>query len=186
MQAGSNFVLEMDDAARVAERTIAVLSPAFAQSPFTRAEWAAAFKSDPTGAQRRLVPVRVREFDPDGLLGQVVYVDVVGLSESASRAALLTGVSVGRAKPADAPTFPIAAAGGAGERVRRPADGAAIFNVPVLTHTFIGRTRPLDRLAQGLDGDGVVAVTQVHAIHGLGGVGKTQRATRARTAMTTT
>jgi hypothetical protein len=84
MQPGSDLVLEIDQATRVAERTIAVLSPAFAQSPYTRAEWAAAFARDPTGTDRRLVPVRVREFDPDGLLAQIVYVDVVGLSETAS------------------------------------------------------------------------------------------------------
>ena len=180
MQPGSNFVVEMHQATRMAGRTIMVLSPAFLESPYCTAEWAAALREDPTGKQRKLVPVRVRPCDPEGLLGAVVYIDVVGLSESASRAALLAGVSGGRAKPTGAPAFPIA--GGAGERVSRPGDGAAIFNVPVLTHTFIGRAGPLDRLARGLDGDGVVAVTQVHAIHGLGGVGKTQLAARyART-----
>ena len=49
--AGSNFVLEMDAAARQATRTIAVLSPDYFSSKFTRAEWAAAFKRDPTGDQ---------------------------------------------------------------------------------------------------------------------------------------
>jgi hypothetical protein len=37
------------------------------------------------------VPVRVPEFTPDGLLGAIVYVDIVGLSEEAARAALLAG-----------------------------------------------------------------------------------------------
>jgi tetratricopeptide (TPR) repeat protein len=104
-----------------------------------------------------------------------VYVDVVGVSQQQARDALLGGVSVKRGKPAVAPGFPAVQAG---ERVR----GAAIFNVPVMTRTFVGRERALEQLAAGLSGDGAVAVTQVDAIHGLGGVGKTQLAARyART-----
>ena len=68
VQPGSNFVLEIDRATRIAERTIAVLSPAFVESPYCQAEWAAAFVKDPTGRAQRLVPVRVRDFRPDGLL----------------------------------------------------------------------------------------------------------------------
>lgn len=47
MQPGSNFVQEIDQAQRVAERTIAVLSPAFLDSPYCRAEWGAAFRNGP-------------------------------------------------------------------------------------------------------------------------------------------
>jgi hypothetical protein len=47
---GSNFVLEMQQAAAQAERTIAVFSPDFLASRFTAPEWAAAFARDPTGA----------------------------------------------------------------------------------------------------------------------------------------
>jgi len=169
----------MHEATRVAARTIAVLSPAFLESEFCEAEWAAAFRKDPTGRERRLVPVRVRMCEPAGLLGSVTYVDVVGRSQEAARETLLAGVCAVRGKPAVAPGFP---AVDAREQVLRPDTGAAIFNVPVTTRTFIGRARPLEELAQGLLGEGVVAITQIHAIHGLGGVGKTQLAARyART-----
>jgi NB-ARC domain-containing protein len=50
--------------------------------------------------------------------------------------------------------------------------------VPVTTRTFVGRHDQLQRLAEGLSGNGAVAITQVHAIHGMGGVGKTQLAAR--------
>ena len=177
MPPGSNFVLEMDDAARGSARTVAVLSPASLASAACRAEWAAALREDFDGKQRKLVPVRVRECDPGGLLGSVVYVDLVDLDPEPSRLALLAGVRSERCMPASAPAHP-----GAGERPRRPDAGAAIFNVPVMTHTFVGRERALEQLAEGLQGDGAVAVTQVDAIHGLGGVGKTQLAARyART-----
>ena len=173
---GANFPLAMHRAAQLAERTIAVLSPAFLASPYCAPEWAAAFRDDPTGEQRKLVPVRVRDCDPDGLLASVVYVDVVGLSESASRAALLAGVTGSRAKPEEAPRFPGDGVGAsARQQMRRPASGAAVFNVPVATLTFVGRAGALERLAEGLQAKGAVAV---HAIHGMGGVGKTQLAAR--------
>jgi hypothetical protein len=69
---GSNFVLEMDRAAKEAQRTIAVLSPDYLNAEFTKPEWAAAFKADPTGRDRRLIPVRVRDCQPEGLLEQIV------------------------------------------------------------------------------------------------------------------
>jgi Tfp pilus assembly protein PilF len=175
---GTNFVHEMDKAARVARRTIAVLSPAFLESPYAAVEWQAAFREDPTGERRKLVPVRVRDCDPGGLLGSIVYVDVVGLPEIQSRAKLLAGVTEGRAKPAGAPAFPGAKGKSGSGRVWPPEAGAAIFNVPVATHTFVGRQQQLRRLEEGLSGDGVVAITQVRAIHGMGGVGKTQLAAR--------
>jgi hypothetical protein len=178
MTPGSNFVLEMD-AATSAGRMIAVLSPAFMESPFCRAEWAAAFREDPEGSERRLVPVRVRDCDPRGLLGSIVYVDVVGLSEARARQRLVAGVAAGRAKPGETPGFPgnprRATSGGVG--ITRPSGGAAIFSVPVMTRTFVGRRGALERLEETLS-DGPVTVTQTHAIHGLGGVGKTQLAAR--------
>jgi hypothetical protein len=42
--AGANFVLEMDEAARVSQRTLAVLSPAFLESRYCGPEWAVAFE----------------------------------------------------------------------------------------------------------------------------------------------
>ena len=177
MPPGSNFVLAMDDAAQDGERTVAVLSPASLASGPCRAEWAAALREDFDGTRRKLVPVRVRACDPRGLLGSVVYVDVVGLSEAASRTRLLEGVTGSSLQPESAAMFPGSSGGGAAsERVQRPEDGAAIFNVPVMTRTFVGRELALEQLATSLSGDGAVAVTQVDAIHGLGGVGKTQLA----------
>src|SRR4051812_5800445 len=102
---GSNFVIEMQEAARKAERTIIVLSPAYLRATFTTPEWAAAFANDPQGLQRKLVPVRVEDCKPEGLLKSIVYIDLVGLDEAAARAALLRGVVPGRVKPETVP-FP--------------------------------------------------------------------------------
>ncbi|HSX65918.1 TIR domain-containing protein [Nocardioides sp.] len=106
---GSNFVLEMDRALGGADVTLAVLSPAFLSSAFAAAEWAAAFATDPTAIKRNLVPVRVGECDPPGLLGQLVYLDLVDLDESEARRrveAWIETLTIGRAKPISQPPFP--------------------------------------------------------------------------------
>jgi hypothetical protein len=97
--AGSNFVAEMDRAAKRADRTLLVLSFAYLTSDYAFAEWVTAFRHDPTGAQRRLLPVRVQRCEVDGLLGPVVYIDLVGLDEKQAREQLLAKVKLGRAKP---------------------------------------------------------------------------------------
>src|ERR1044072_3105368 len=74
---GGNFVLDMQKAAKEAERTIAVLSPDYLTSEFAASEWAAAFAQDPTGKKGKLLPVRVRECEPEGLLPQIVCIDVL-------------------------------------------------------------------------------------------------------------
>ncbi len=103
---GGNFVIEMQRAAEQALRTVAVLSPDYLQSLYTQPEWAAAIAQDPTGENRTLLPVRVRDCELQGLLSQVVYIDLVGLAEEAAREKLLAGAKQGRAKPATAPGFP--------------------------------------------------------------------------------
>lgn len=104
---GGNFVLDMQRAVEEAQRTIVVLSPDFLASKFTAPEWAAAFAQDPTGAQGRLLPVRVRECQPSGLLAQIVYIDLVGAkTREEARARLLAGVAAARTKPLAEPELP--------------------------------------------------------------------------------
>lgn len=89
---GSNFVLEMDRASKEAHRLIAVLSPDYLTSQFTAPEWAAMFRKDPTGAERRLIPVRIRECEITGLLRQIVYIDLVGLGVAQAEQVFLSGI----------------------------------------------------------------------------------------------
>jgi hypothetical protein len=103
---GNNFVMAMDAAAKESRRTIAVLSPDYLAAAFPGPEWAAHFAKDPTGVEARLVPVRVRECHVEGLLKQIVRIDLVGKSESDAKIALLEGVRPGRAKPERKPAFP--------------------------------------------------------------------------------
>lgn len=102
---GANFVLEMHKAAAGTERTISILSEDYLNAEYTHPEWAAAFAQDPRGQKRLLVPIRVRDCKPAGLLSQIIYVDLVGLSEQDARITIL-GAFSSRAKPAQTPSFP--------------------------------------------------------------------------------
>jgi hypothetical protein len=108
---GGDFVLEIHNAAQGSERTIAVLSRSYLQAEYTQPEWAAAFARDPRGGERKLIPVRVDKCKPGGLLRTRVYVDLVGLSEADARVCLL-GAFSDRAKPNEAPPFPVEQATG--------------------------------------------------------------------------
>jgi tetratricopeptide (TPR) repeat protein len=175
--AAGNFVLDMDVAARKATRTIAVLSPDYFASQFTPSEWAAAFRRDPTGEQGLLLPVRVRPCDVEGLLGQIVYIDLVDQDEATARATLLQNVKHMRRKPTSPPVFPSSTlhAPQSSERPSFPGALPAIWNIPYPRNPyFTGREELLSRLAASLRAGQTVGISQPQAVSGLGGVGKTQ------------
>ncbi len=91
-QPGSNFVLEMDKATKVAHRTISVLSPDYLDALYTPPEWAAAFAKDPTGEKRLLIPVKVRDCKLTGLLAQIVFIDLVGLNVKQAQKVFLEAI----------------------------------------------------------------------------------------------
>lgn len=106
---GNNFLEEMDRATREAERTIAVLSAAYFQSKYTGIEWQVAFRKDSQGHNRTLIPIRIQNFDIEGLLGSAVYIDLVNLSESEAEQRILNrmrAIKAGRGKPETRPKFP--------------------------------------------------------------------------------
>jgi TIR domain/NB-ARC domain len=168
-----NFVLEMDRAAKEAERTIAVLSPNYVQALFTQPEWAAAFAKDPTSEKNQLIPVRVKEVELKGLLAQINYVDFVGRSEPRAREMLLARVRGLRLKPSKQPPFP-------GEPpASKPAFPSSSMAPPSIWYVpharnpnFTGREELLNELHEKLRSGEAAALVQ--AIHGLGGAGKTQ------------
>lgn len=103
---GANFVTEMDRAGERARKTVAVLSQDYLSSTFSQAEWQACFREDPNGTARALLPVRVGECEPRGLLGSIVYVDLVDVREGEARVRLLAGAEDIRVRPSKAPAFP--------------------------------------------------------------------------------
>jgi tetratricopeptide (TPR) repeat protein len=179
---GANFVEQMDTAARNAERTLLVLSAAYLRSECGFAEWAAAFRRDPRGIHRRLLPVRIEPCEVEGLLGPVVFIDLVGQQEEEqARERLLAGVKRERAKPATV-AFPRQATPST-PSVAFPGSRTGLWTVPYLRNPhFTGREELLDQLTQQLAPQTQeqrtttrrAALTQPQAIKGLGGIGKTQ------------
>jgi WD40 repeat protein len=128
---GTDFVYQMQHAVQQADRTIAVVSPAYFGSQFGEAEWRVAFAKDPTGERGFLVPVRVQHCHPPGLLATRVYVDLVGLDEAAAREGLLAGVRKGRGRPSTPPEFPGIGTGHAPELRPPPAFPGPASTSPV-------------------------------------------------------
>ncbi len=195
---GSNFVVGMDRASKDAERTLAVLSPDYLKSVNATAEWAAAFARDPAGEKGRLLPVRVREVELEGLLAQVVYVDLVGLGEAAARQRLLKDLARGGTRPSTPPPFPgrppfpgDAAAPPSPEEADERLAALPLDDIPPpgplppgsrmslgANPLFVGREDDLRRLARLLKAgdDGAIGQVETAATTGLGGIGKTQLA----------
>jgi hypothetical protein len=171
---GTDFLHQMHQATQQATRTIAVLSPAYLGSAFGEAEWRVAFAADPTGELGLLLPVRVAEVTPPGLLRSRTYLDLVGLDEPTALARLLAGVRSDRARPEGRRPFPGGQprAGGVSFPGRRP----TIFEVPPRSPHFTGRGDLLQTLRKLLVETNAGTVVPASAIHGLGGVGKTQLA----------
>ncbi len=106
---GSHWATAMQEAMAKSDRTIAVVSRNYLASAYGRVEWQAAFSKDPAGFNRKLVPIRIDRCDLPGVLGQVVHLDLCGLTEESARSTLITklrAIRTGRAKPSDPPIFP--------------------------------------------------------------------------------
>lgn len=157
---GENFVHKIDTALKQARRTVAVLSEQYLRSPWCTAEWTAALSQSPLGEGQRLIPVRIADCKPDGLLSTIQYIDLVGLSQVAARQRLLERLRLraGRERsPATAEFYP--------GHLRQP------WSVPHRANpNFIDRDDLLGRLHAMLQGDGVTHC----AVVGLAGLGKTQ------------
>lgn len=171
---GDNAVLRMNDALARGDRMLMLWSRAyFERKRFTNDEWTAlmAERPDPDG-RRRLVPVRVEDFDPlqiPHILRPLIYRDLFGMSEERTRAELLAAVDPRR--PREEPPFPGEAGPGAGRRV--PGSLPPVQRLPDRNLAFTGRQAELAKLRQALTGG---KRAWVQALNGIGGVGKTQLA----------
>ncbi|WP_261571110.1 toll/interleukin-1 receptor domain-containing protein [Frankia gtarii] len=106
---GSNWVFMMNQAVTRAKRTIAVLSHAYLSSTRDGQEWQAAYNDDPTGITRKLVPIRVEDCKPDGVLSPLITVDLFDLALDTAQQRLLAAIraaEAGRMRPTTEPVYP--------------------------------------------------------------------------------
>jgi TIR domain/Tetratricopeptide repeat/NB-ARC domain len=177
--AGGNFILEMHRAAKETDRTIAVLSSRYLESLYAQPEWAAALVQDPAGSKRLLIPIRIEDVQPDGLLAPLIYIDLAGLSESVAKDRLLKEIrqtlSSDSARPETAPDFPSSALPSMKNEPRFPGTLPPVWNLPRRNPHFTGRVQLLEDIRESLNKEHNTALTQ-QALYGLGGIGKTQLA----------
>jgi hypothetical protein len=173
---GRDWVQEMQQATTTAKGIVLVLSAAYLRSAHGQAEWRVFYADDPSGERRLLLPVRVDEVDPPGLLKTRVYVDLVEQNAAGARAALLAAVRGARGKPVDEPEFPGRRAEVSGtEAPRFPGELPGVWNVPLHPNPFFaGRELLLAEVHARLTAS--EAAGRRVALTGLGGVGKTQLA----------
>lgn len=105
---GNNFILQMQDAIKKCKRTIIVLSQNYLNSEYCQAEWAAAYNCDPTGESKKLIPVRVDNVNPDGLLSSIIYIDLYKCDEGTAKKKLINGIDENE-NPRKKPKFPACA-----------------------------------------------------------------------------
>src|SRR6266566_4821453 len=121
---------------------------------YTQPEWAAGFRHDPKGEQSLLIPLRVQTCEVTGLLGPIVYVDLVGLEEATARQRLLAAVRHERAKPAQAPAFPQTIEHTISKQLNFPGDLPPIWKMPHQRDPlFLGREQLLQELHNTLATD---------------------------------
>jgi TIR domain/Tetratricopeptide repeat len=175
---GKSWTHEMQQATATAERVVAVLSAAYLESEHSEAEWGVFQAKDPLGKRGLLLPVRVGEVDPPGLLKTRIYVDLVGRDAASGRSALLAAARGARSKPASEPEFPGAqpkSGVSASEAPRFPGELPPVWNLPFHPNPFFtGRDLLLAELHASLSAPEVTG--RRVALTGLGGVGKSQLA----------
>ena len=174
---GANFISEMERAISNVKRTITVLSPQYLNALYTEPEWAAAFKRDPKGEQGILIPVRIQDCEVSGLLGQIIYVDLVGRDEVSASKILLAGVRHERAKPEMAPAFPERVQHTVSKQLSFPGDLPSVWNVPYPRDPlFVGREQVLQELHSTLNTKHQAALTPPSAGSDASIVGVTETA----------
>jgi TIR domain len=93
---GCRFIDEMKDWLQKSEQVIAILSPEYFQSSYASLEFNSAIAQDPLGKQRKVIPVRIKDFEMPALFRDLVFIDFVGKSEAEARRALIAGVRASR------------------------------------------------------------------------------------------
>jgi WD40 repeat protein len=107
---GSDFMALIDRGLREAAAVIAVLTPGYLNSDYGRMEWQAALRARPDYPDRKLIPVRVAQCEPEGLLAAITYLDMTGIHDAQpAREQLLSRVQHaldGRVAADGEPPFP--------------------------------------------------------------------------------
>jgi hypothetical protein len=93
---GCRFIDQMSEWLQKSEQVIAIVSPEYFQSSYASLELNTAIAQDPLGRQRRVIPVRIKDFQMPPMFRDIVYIDFVEKSEEQARRSLIAGVRASR------------------------------------------------------------------------------------------
>lgn len=157
----ANFIEAMHEAIKGARDLIVLYTRDYETSPYTRKEFTSfEAKRLQNPAEHRVIILRCEEVQPEGLLADVVFQDLVAIDDPQERRRRI-----------------IAAVEGQSQALRPPL--RPFTGVPPRILGFVGRTDELDQIDAALTREERAAVTQTpsrSAILGLAGVGKTSLA----------
>lgn len=89
---GTRFINEMRMWLENSDHVLAILSPAYFESPFASLEMQSAVAEDPLGLKRRVIPIRIEQCSIPTLFRDLVYIDFVGKSDEEQRRRLTAGL----------------------------------------------------------------------------------------------
>ncbi len=170
---GQSFRKHMGDAVEKADRMIALLSPDYQQSEQCMDEWNAFNDKQNETGKSIIMPFRVADYKPKGLLRTIIYSDLVGTINRTELALKVESTVKGIKKPDDEPVCPFSTAIPETDEPSDPFAVPKIWHVPYNRNlSFTGRDEILHHLHEGLTSGTPAAVTQV--LHSGAGIGKTQ------------
>ncbi|MCL1807856.1 MAG: tetratricopeptide repeat protein [Oscillospiraceae bacterium] len=168
---GDSFIDKMDAFLTEASIFVPVFSRDYFNSIYCNAEWKPAFNKylNAKSKERTFIPVRIDDVEPEGLLSDVVYIDLCKVhDEKVAEKKLLQGVDQGSI-PRKRPVYP----GALGKEKQKFPGGLLMNNLPTRNLQFSGREDELSKIRKAF-ADDKSAVCIKQTIAGLGGVGKTQ------------
>ena len=170
---GENFVLRMQEAASSTDHTLVVLSSRYLGSGFGAVEWTAAFAADPTGVNRKLIPIAIEPIIAAGLWKAIIRVELYGKTEEAARGLLLDAVGpqysrVNAPFPESRISSEPSTTQASGNRTHGPT-AIEVWRLPTSASELVGRDGELSLVRNCWDNQSTNLVTVV----GWGGCGKT-------------
>lgn len=89
---GDNFVSKINESLENCKKLMLILSNRYFTSKWCEAEWTSKLAEGIRLQSSAVIPVRVEAISVDGLLGPIVYIDLVDKTEEEAAAAILNGV----------------------------------------------------------------------------------------------
>lgn len=142
---GFNYIQEIHEASLVSRRTILLLSPEYLHELETHPEWSAALLRQVQGQKDALLPIRVHDCRPPGLLAPIITLDLYHLQdEDLARQALLDGLQIKRPEQKEKPSFP----GRVSSVPIHQEDADAVAISPIFSPPYPQKLSPVHRTVQ--------------------------------------